>query len=127
MAPRPFRTHCREAFMNSLFSRISPSITNMIRMDHTHVLTTFHQYESDSSPRVTKGLVDTVCVALEIHAQLEEEIFYAALRAVAETDFVKKSVPEHDEMRRLIGQLRKLAPEDAGYDEAFMQLMNTVM
>ncbi|MES1265818.1 MAG: hemerythrin domain-containing protein [Variovorax sp.] len=113
--------------MNQLLSRISPSVTNMIRMDHTHVLTTFHQYESDASVRVKKGLVDQVCVALEIHAQLEEEIFYPALRAVADTEFVRKSVPEHDEMRRLISQLRKREPTDAGFDETFYQLMNTVM
>ena len=113
--------------MNTLLNRISPSVTNMIRMDHAHVLTTFHQYEADASPRVRKGLVDQVCVALEIHAQLEEEIFYPALRAVAETDFVRKSVPEHDEMRRLVNQLRRLEPADAGYDETFYQLMNNVM
>lgn len=113
--------------MNTLLSRISPSVTNMIRMDHAHVLTTFHQYEADASPRMKKGLVDQVCVALEIHAQLEEEIFYPALRSIADTDFVRKSVPEHDEMRRLINQLRKLEPTDAGYDETFYQLMNNVM
>ena len=113
--------------MNALLNRISPSITNMIRMDHTHVLTTFHQYAADSSPRVKKGLVDQVCVALEIHAQLEEEIFYPALRAVADTDMVRKSVTEHDEMRRIIAQLRRLEPGDAGYDDTFYQLMNTVM
>ncbi|HEY8049401.1 MAG TPA: hemerythrin domain-containing protein [Ramlibacter sp.] len=113
--------------MNNLLSRLSPSITNMIRMDHTHVLATFHQYDAGASPRVKKGLVDQVCVALEIHAQLEEEIFYPALRAVADTDFVRKSVPEHDEMRRIIGQLRKLEPADAGYDDTFHQLMNNVM
>lgn len=113
--------------MNSLLSRISPSITNMIRMDHTHALTTFHQYTADTSPRVKKGLADQVCVALEIHAQLEEEIFYPALREVADTDMVRKSVPEHDEMRRLINQLRKLQPSDSGFDETFYQLMNTVM
>jgi hemerythrin superfamily protein len=113
--------------MNTLLNRISPSITNMIRMDHTHVLTTFHQYEADAPARVRKGLVDQVCVALEIHAQLEEEIFYPALRAVADTEALRKSVPEHDEMRRLVAQLRKLEPGDAGYDESFYQLMNTVL
>ena len=113
--------------MNTLLSRIAPSITTMIRMDHTHVLTTFHQYDADASVRVKKGLVDQVCVALEIHAQLEEEIFYPALRAVADTDMVRKSVPEHDEMRRIIAQLRKLEPTDTGYDDTFYQLMNTVM
>jgi hypothetical protein len=113
--------------MNTLLSRLSPGITDMIRMDHSHVITTFHQYDANASSRVKRGLVDSVCVALEIHAQLEEEIFYPALRAVAETDMVKKSVPEHDEMRRLIAQLRKVKPGDPGYDEAFWQLMNTVM
>lgn len=113
--------------MNNLLSRMTPGVTNMIRMDHTHVLTTFHQYSADASPRVKKGLVDTVCVSLEIHAQLEEEIFYPALRAIADSDFMQKSVPEHDQVRRLITQLRNLAPEHATYDETFYQLMNAVM
>jgi hemerythrin superfamily protein len=117
----------REHAMNTLLSRLSPSITNMIRMDHTHVLTTFHQYQVDTSPRIKKGLADTICVALEIHAQLEEEIFYPAMRSIADTEFVQKSVPEHDQMRRLITQLRNLEPGHASYDETFYELMNTVM
>lgn len=113
--------------MNHLLSRMSPSVTNMIRMDHTHVLTTFHQYHPDTPTRVKKGLADTVCLALEIHAQLEEEIFYPALRAIADTNFLQKSVPEHDQVRRLITQLRNLHPHEASFDEAFYQLMNAVM
>ncbi|GAB2593356.1 hypothetical protein GCM10027034_27780 [Ramlibacter solisilvae] len=113
--------------MNQLLSQLAPTVTNMIRMDHSHVLTTFHQYEIDSSPRVKKGLVDSVCVALEIHTQLEEEIFYPALREVADTEAARKGVPEHDEMRRLIAQIRKLEPGDASFDESFYQLMNCVI
>lgn len=113
--------------MNPLLSRLAPSITNMIRMDHAHVLTTFHQYQADTSPRIKKGLADTLCVALEIHAQLEEEIFYPAMRASADSEFVQKSVPEHDQMRRLITQLRNLEPGHASYDETFFELMNGVM
>jgi hypothetical protein len=113
--------------MNPIFSRLSPSITNMIRMDHTHVLTTFHQYQTDASPRIKKGLADTVCVALEIHTQLEEEIFYPAMRQIADTEFLQKSVPEHDQIRRLITQLRNLEPGHPSYDETFFELMNAVM
>jgi hemerythrin superfamily protein len=113
--------------MTSILSRLSPSITNMIRLDHTHVMSTFHQYEIDTSPRIKKGLVDTVCVSLEIHAQLEEEIFYPALRAVAETEVVQKSMTDHSQMRQLISQLRNLEPYDASYDQIFFQLMNSVM
>ena len=113
--------------MNQLLSRMTPGVTNMIRMDHTHVLTTFHQFHAGATPRVKKGLVDNICVALEIHSQLEEEIFYPALRAIADNDFMQKSVPEHDQVRRLITQLRNLEPGHASYDEAFYQLMNAVM
>lgn len=113
--------------MPSLMTRLSPSITNMIRLDHTHVLSTFHQYEVETSPRIKKGLADTICLTLEIHAQLEEEIFYPALRAIAETEVVQKSVPEHNQMRQLISQLRNLQVGDREYDERFFQLMNVVM
>jgi hemerythrin superfamily protein len=114
--------------MNSLLKKLSPTITNMIRMDHTHVMVTFHQFEADTAPRTKKALVNTACVALEIHAQLEEEIFYPAVRRVV-TDpvVIDKSVPEHAEMKRLIAKLRGMEPTDADYDRTFMELMRDVM
>ncbi len=114
--------------MNALTSKISPSITNMIRMDHTHVLANFHQYDSEASKNTRQALVSQVCLALEIHAQLEEEIFYPAMRAVAASNEVlNKSVPEHDQMRQLIARLRAMEPDDLTYDSTFMQLMREVM
>jgi hemerythrin superfamily protein len=116
------------AFMkNTLITQLFPTVTNMIRLDHTHVMVTFHQYHVDSSPMVKEGLVKTACTALEIHAQLEEEIFYPALRAVTLNEALKKSVPEHDEMRRLIAKLRSMTLTDAGYDDTFMELMRDVL
>lgn len=109
-------------------SQLSPTITNMIRADHSTVLTAFHQYEMDSYPQTKKAIASTVCLALEIHAQLEEEIFYPALRATTSDKAVlAKSVPEHNEMRRLIGRLRSMEATDAGFDETFMELMRDVL
>ena len=116
-----------KADMSKLTDSLYPSAINMIRLDHTHVMATFHQYDVDSRPTVKRGLVNTACTALEIHAQLEEEIFYPAVRAVAENETLRKSVPEHDEMRRLIGRLRSMEPTDSGYDETFMELMRDVL
>lgn len=114
--------------MTAFTKKMSPTITSMIRMDHTHVLSTFHQYQVDTSPKTKQALVNTVCVALEIHAQLEEEIFYPAMRAVAgNSDTLSKSVPEHDEMRELIARLRSMKPTDSAYDDTFMTLMRNVM
>ena len=114
--------------MNQLLSRLSPTITNMIRLDHTHVVATFHQYEADTPAPVKRAIVNTVCLALEIHAQLEEEIFYPAMRALPnEGGDVAKSLPEHDEMRRLIAALRGMDADDAAFDATFMELMRDVM
>jgi hemerythrin superfamily protein len=114
--------------MATLTNKLFPSITNMIRMDHTHVLGTFHQYEADAAPEKKRALVRTICLALDIHAQLEEEIFYPALRDVSTHQSVlEKSVPEHDAMRESIAKLRGMEPTDFGYDETFMQLMREVV
>jgi hemerythrin superfamily protein len=113
--------------MNAIANRLCPDAITMIRFDHTHVVATFHQYRKYSAPRVKEGLVKTVCTALEVHAQLEEEIFYPAVRAVIQDEAIRKSVPEHDEMRRVIAQLRDMAPTDARYDETFMELMRDVL
>jgi hypothetical protein len=59
-----------------------PTITAMIRMDHTHVMATFHRYHAETSWWRKRSIVELACTALEIHAQLEEEIFYPALSEV---------------------------------------------
>lgn len=114
--------------MNSIASTLSPSITSLIRMDHTHVLSTFHQYKVGSRPATKQALVRTVCFLLEIHAQLEEEIFYPAMQAAApDSGIMEKNIPEHDEMRHLIAELRNMEPTDPAYDQTFMDLMRDVI
>ena len=112
--------------MNASITTLSPSVTNLIRADHAKMLATFHRYKSSASPRVKQALGNAVCLSVEIHAQVEEEILYAAIRAT-DAALVEKSVPEHDEMRRLIGALRSLQPSDATYDVLLMKLMHNVI
>jgi len=105
-----------------------PSITSMIRMDHTHVLAVFHRYHTQTPWWRKRAIVELACTALEIHAQLEEEIFYPALGEVmAGDERLAKSKPEHDAMREEIAKLRAMGPQDAAYDARFMQLLREVM
>ena len=114
--------------MTGIATKVTPTITNMIRMDHTHVMTAFHQYTEFRSPNKKQALVETICLGLEIHAQLEEEIFYPAMRAIDQGNAIlDKSVPEHDDMRRMLGKLRAMQPSDADYDDTVMELMRTVI
>ncbi len=109
-------------------SKLSPSITDMIRFDHSHVLVTFHQYTSTSRPSVKKALAETICDALEIHATLEEEIFYPAFRSVDASDpVILKAEPEHMEMKRLIAELRACDSTSARHDQLIHELMRDVM
>ena len=112
--------------MNSVVNKLAPSVTHLIRMDHTKVLAAFHRYQVDTPPRTKQALVNTVCISIEIHAQLEEEIFYPAMRGL-DTGTVDKSGPEHDEMRSLISALRAIEPTAPDYDGTFMNLMRLVI
>lgn len=108
--------------------KLSPTITDMIRFDHSHVLVTFHQYTADAKPRVKKALAETICDALEIHATLEEEFFYPAMRGIGNDEPVLlKSVPEHNEMRRLISELRATSATEIRHDQLLQQLMRDVI
>ncbi len=118
----------RNTSVGHALGKLSPCITTMIRMDHTHVLALARRYHPYTSPEKKLALVTNACLALEVHAQLEEEIFYPALRASASSDpILDKSVPEHNEMRRLISALRNMQPEDGGYDDTFMELIRLVL
>jgi len=105
----------------------SPSITKMIRMDHAHVMATFHKYNRDTPPRVKRGIVDTICLAVEVHAKLEEEIFYPALREVSDNEVLHKSVPEHNEIKRLIAQLRGMESTHPALDRTLYELMQHII
>lgn len=111
---------------SGMMSRLSPWATTMIRIDHTHAMATFHRYRPDASPGKKHAIGETLSTALEIHARLEEEIFYPAMRRI-DPDLVDKSIPEHNEMRRLIAQLRETPAYDPAFDTTLMELMRDVI
>jgi hemerythrin superfamily protein len=112
--------------MNKVMNRIAPSAPTMLKMDHTHALMTFHRYHVDTPPARKRAIAETLCTALEIHAKLEEEIFYPAMRSV-DPDLIEESYSEHGEMKRLINELHAMRPADRAYDMTLMQLMRVVI
>lgn len=114
--------------MSEALDSMTPDITRMIRLDHAHVLAAFRRYRSRMPLTRKRALVENVCLGLDVHAQLEEEIFYPAMRQIAAAaEVLDKSVPEHEEMRTLISSLRGMDPFDATYDETFRKLLRAVL
>jgi|SRR5581483_6975420 len=121
---RQFGQRAAQAAATSL----TPYITTMIRIDHTHALALFRRVRPGMSASRKRAVVTNACLALEIHAQLEEEIFYPAMREVlGSNEILDKSEPEHERMRALIRVLRDKDVNDPDYDEQVHSLMRTVL
>src|SRR5262245_60005120 len=60
----------------------------LLKADHDEVEELFAQYEKQKKKGDTDKaeLIDKICTALTVHAQIEEEIFYPAARNALEED-----------------------------------------
>jgi len=102
----------------------------LIKADHDKVESLYQQYQgaTGDSPR-QRTLVEKICRELEIHAALEESIFYPAVQAKLGTegrDLVKEAVKEHKEMKQAISQLQTGSLTGANYDSTFRKMMSGV-
>jgi hemerythrin superfamily protein len=92
----------------------------LLEADHREVKAMFTQFEelSDRARASKKKLTDQICTALEVHTQIEEEIFYPAVREASSDleDIVDESLVEHASAKELIAQLQEMDPEDELYD-----------
>lgn len=114
--------------MRTGLNAVTPDITTLIRLDHTHVLALFRRFKPYTPIGKKRALVRNACLALEIHAQLEEEIFYPALlEATGPSAQLGKSVGEHNTMRKLIAEVRALDASEPNYDDTFRALIRDVL
>ena len=91
--------------------------TAMLRADHKRVSDLFEQYEKTRSVAEKKDLVTTICMELSVHAQVEEEIFYPAVKqALKDTELVPEATVEHATLKDLIAQVEGIEPDGEMFD-----------
>ncbi len=103
---------------------IGQSETNALKVleqDHDAVDALFKQYESDKDdmkPAQKQKLATQICEMLTVHATIEEEIFYPAVRNLDEEvrDLVSEAAVEHQSLKDIIGRLEAAPPSDPLYD-----------
>jgi len=97
----------------------------LLKEDHDRVKKSFKEFEKmDREDTATmEELVRAVCEDLKVHAALEEEIFYPAVRAAIEDeDIMNEAQVEHDTAKMLIEQLENMGPEDPNFHATFTVL-----
>jgi hemerythrin superfamily protein len=104
----------------------STSPTDMLRADHRKVEELFEAFESAAEGE-KKQIVTKVIRELKIHATIEEEIFYPAMRREdAEGEMVDEALEEHHVVKLLISELEGMTPGDEHYDAKFKVLAENV-
>ena len=89
---------------------------DVLKADHAEVKKLFKHFEKltkEEDNDAMHEVVRTVCKALSIHAQIEEEIFYPALRNAADADdSLNEADVEHSHVKELVTQLENSGPGD---------------
>jgi hemerythrin superfamily protein len=108
------------AMKNSVKNASSPKpkeATALLRADHKLVSGLFVEYEKTKSSPKKKQIVAQICTELTIHAQVEEEIFYPAVKeALNDHDLVPEATVEHATLKGLIAQVEGVEPDGDMFD-----------
>ena len=89
----------------------------LLKADHEAVSQLFAEYEKARSVPNKKALVAEICTALSVHAQIEEEIFYPAVKAALKDKLlVPEATVEHAGVKDLIAQIEGVEPDGEMYD-----------
>jgi hemerythrin superfamily protein len=97
-----------------------PNAIQLLTADHQKVAKIFGEFKKikdKENSDAKQSLVKTACEELTIHAKVEEEIFYPALRAaMKDEDLIDEAEVEHTSMKQLISDLESMQPDDDLYD-----------
>ncbi len=100
---------------------------DLLDADHNAVKKMFIDYGAlceDHAPPDQKGaLAERICQALIVHSQLEEEIFYPAVRkALGDDALMDEALHEHADAKQIIAQIQAMQASDTAYDETVKKL-----
>lgn len=103
----------------------------LLDADHIAVKHLFVDYarlaiapDAEATQPARTQLAMKICDELTVHAQIEEEIFYPALREVLpeDEDLVDEATAEHQEAKQLIADIRNLGTADPAMDTLVAEL-----
>lgn len=99
----------------------------LLKQDHQHVKELFQQADGTQDSNERKQLFNQIETALEIHAHIEETVFYPALEEREELkDMVAEAREEHQEVKALLEEIEDLQSDGDELDSKLQELQETV-
>ena len=98
-------------------------ITKVMRDDHARIKRLFLRASQESE---SVEIALDVCDELTIHATIEEEVVYPALREI-DSGLADQSEDDHEEAKELIAEIEDLDPDDPAVRPMMLQLKKSVM
>lgn len=109
--------HARPAAKRSSAKTSEKNAIELLKADHREVEQLFEEFEKSRSESKQRELARKICLALKVHTQIEEEIFYPAfMEATEEEDIHHEAIVEHEGAKDLIAKIEKSSPEDDFYE-----------
>lgn len=91
--------------------------TALLRADHKVVSGLFAEYEDARSIAKKRVIVSRICTELSVHAQVEDEIFYPAVKAaLKDKELIPEAIVEHATLKDLIAQVEDKEPDGEMFD-----------
>jgi iron-sulfur cluster repair protein YtfE (RIC family) len=98
----------------------------LLKQDHQKMQGLFKETEGADNSR-KKQLFDQIDTELEIHAHIEETVFYPAIEKHEELkDMVAEARDEHAEVRTMLQEIEELGTDTEGFDSTLMDLIESV-
>jgi hemerythrin superfamily protein len=104
---------------------------DLLDADHKAVKKMFVDYdalcEDGATSDAKRTLAERICQALTVHTQIEEEIFYPAVREATDDDgLMEEALHEHADAKEMIAHIRGMKPTSDNYDAALKQLAKAI-
>jgi len=106
-------------------SATNPAIS-LLKKDHDTVKELFEKFEKTESRAAKKKIVDQAISELKVHAVIEEELFYPAVRKPVGNDIMNEADEEHHVAKVLIAELEEMDGHEDHYDAKFTVLSENV-
>jgi Hemerythrin HHE cation binding domain. len=89
----------------------------ILEADHREVEQLFADFEETTGDAGKRNVAIAICVALKVHARLEEELFYpAAYSVLDDKSLIEEAQVEHASAKDLIAQIESGAPGEAFFE-----------